>query len=111
MASAEDSETLEDLLARLRDAPVDNSGADEVVLGRLFTYLMEVPTDPSTGLLHWFCTLANSTTVAAATFLIRLFAYNSPAVNQWKSKLLSCLTGCSGCVQRFEEAKVSSKTT
>ncbi|KAJ7935638.1 hypothetical protein B0H13DRAFT_1854272 [Mycena leptocephala] len=60
-------------LATLRDSPVNNDGASDVVLSSIFTYLMGVPVNASDGRLHWFCNRASSTTVAAATFLIRYF--------------------------------------
>ncbi|KAJ7505328.1 AAA domain-containing protein [Mycena galericulata] len=78
-------------LATLRDSPVDNAGASDAVLANIFTYLMEIPSSPSDGRLHWFCSRATPTTVAAATFLIRLFAYSSPLVEEWRRKV-SCLS-------------------
>ncbi|KAJ6477453.1 SEN1 N terminal-domain-containing protein [Mycena vitilis] len=98
-------------LATLRDSPVDNEGASDAVLASVFTYLMAVSPDASDGRLHWFCGRAISTTVAAATFLIRLFAYSSDLVEEWRSKFRTCLNGCPECVQGLEEAKATSKTT
>ncbi|KAF7346319.1 hypothetical protein MSAN_01859600 [Mycena sanguinolenta] len=98
-------------LATLRDSPVNNDGASDAVLASIFTYLMGVPPDTLDGRLHWFCARAVSTTLAAATFLIRLFAYSSPLVEQWRTKFRACLNGCPDCVQGFEEAKITSKNT
>ncbi|KAJ7784568.1 SEN1 N terminal-domain-containing protein [Mycena metata] len=92
-------------------SPVDNSGASEAVLGSIFQYLINVPPTVSDGCVHWFCDRAISTTVAAATFLLRLFAYNSPAVVEWQIKLRSCLNGCCSCVQGLQEVKVTSRNT
>ncbi|KAJ6619424.1 SEN1 N terminal-domain-containing protein [Mycena sp. CBHHK59/15] len=105
------SSTIDQQLATLRDSPVNNDGASDAVLSDIFTYLMGVPPSPSDGCLHWFCDRATSTTVGAATFLIRLFAYNSPVIEQWKTKFRFCLNGCSECVKGLQEAKFTSKTT
>ncbi|KAJ7780655.1 SEN1 N terminal-domain-containing protein [Mycena maculata] len=78
-------------LSTLRDTPVDN--------------------DPSDGCLHWFCRRATSTTIAAATFLIRLFAYSSNLVDEWRTKFRTCLNGCPECVQGLQDAKTTSKNT
>jgi len=99
------------LLATLRDNPIDNAGASDSVLTQIFTHLMNIPSNPVDNLFHWFCCRATPITIAAATFLIRLFAYNSPQVDVWKARFQSCLSGCSECVQGLEEAKVSSKDT
>jgi len=110
MASSE-SLDVQSLLVTLRDSPIDNAGASDKVLGTVYNYLMGVPTKPPDNALHWFCHQATSDTVAAATFLIRLFAYNSPLVEDWKIKLHSCLSRCSECVQGLELVKVSSRNT
>ncbi|KAI6114047.1 SEN1 N terminal-domain-containing protein [Pisolithus sp. B1] len=60
---------------------------------------------------HWFCSRADPLTVEAATFLLRLFAYDSPQVEKWKVKLRTCLAGCSECVKVLGEVKVSSRPT
>ncbi|KAJ7250875.1 SEN1 N terminal-domain-containing protein [Mycena haematopus] len=102
---------IENQLATLRDSPVNNEGASDAVLASIFTYLMEVPPDASDGRIHWFCGRAVSTTVGAATFLIRLFAYSSPLVEQWRTKFRACLNGCPDCVLGVEEAKITSRNT
>jgi senataxin len=99
------------LLATLRDSPVDNTGASEQLLATVYEYLMKVPTIPPNNALHWFCRLAEPNTVAAATFLIRLFAYSSQSVEKWKMKLQYCLSRCPECVQGLEQVKVSSRHT
>jgi senataxin len=109
MASSESD--VQSLLATLRDSPIDNAGASDKVLGTVYNYLMGVPTKPPDNVLHWFCRQAAPNTVGAATFLIRLFAYNSPLVEGWKTKLHSCLSRCPECVQGLEQAKVSSRNT
>ncbi|TFK40652.1 SEN1 N terminal-domain-containing protein [Crucibulum laeve] len=108
--SSSEKTTVKKLLATLHDNPVDNSGASDDVLGSVFSYLIAVPPTPS-GDLHWFCHEADPTTVAAATFLLRLFAYNSAQVNSWKEKLHLCLSRCVLCVQGLQEVKVTSKDT
>lgn len=111
MTSTAEAAHVEKLLTNLRDVPVNTEGASDSFLGPIFTYLMKVPPDPSDGILHWFCERAGQLTIAAATFLIRLFAYNSPRVNAWKKKFEECLGGCCDCVKGLEEAKLSSKDT
>ncbi|KAJ7175856.1 SEN1 N terminal-domain-containing protein [Mycena filopes] len=111
MTSHDAASIVERQLSLLRDSPVDNSGASEAVLASIFKYLMDVPPTVSDESVHWFCGRAAPTTVAAATFLLRLFAYNSPAVEEWQTKLRSCLNGCCNCVQGLEEAKLSSRNT
>ena len=110
MASYE-SLDIQSLLVTLRNSPIDNAGASDKVLGTVYKYLMGVPTKPPDNALHWYCRQATSDTVAAATFLIRLFAYNSPLVEDWKVKLHSCLSSCPECVQGLQQAKVSSRNT
>jgi senataxin len=109
MASSESD--VHSLLATLRDSPIDNSGASDKVLGTVYNYLMAVPVKPPDNVVHWFCRQAAPDTVAAATFLIRLFAYNSQLVENWKTILHSCLSRCSHCVQGIEQVKVSSRNT
>ena len=98
------------LLAVLRDTPADTQAASDAVLGKIYQYLIAVPPS-SDGRVHWFCTRANSTTIDAATFLIRLMAYNSVQVAEWKRRLHECLTLCALCVQGLEVAKVTSQET
>jgi senataxin len=111
MTSSADAAHVEKLLTNLRDVPVNTEGASDSFLGPIFTYLMKISPNPSDGTLHWFCDRASQLTIEAATFLIRLFAYNSPRVDTWKEKFESCLGGCCNCVRGLEEAKVSSKST
>lgn len=109
-ASATDIRGIETLLARLRDVPADSHSITDAVLGMVYSHLMSVPAT-ATGDLHWFCSAAQPTTIAAATFLIRLFAYNSPEVDNWKKKFRLCLSKCSNCIQGLEEVKETSKST
>lgn len=102
---------VEKLLVNLRDVPVNTEGASDSFLGPIFSYLMNVTPNSSDGVLHWFCDDAGQLTIDAATFLIRLFAYNSPRVDAWKMKFEICLGGCSNCVKGLEEVKLSSKDT
>lgn len=111
MTSIVDTAHVEKLLTNLRDSPVNTEGANDDFLGPIFAYLIKIPANPLDGLIHWFCDHANQLTIEAATFLIRLFAYDSPRVDNWKGKLWSCLEGCSGCVRGLENAKLSSKDT
>src|ERR1700676_1003653 len=90
---------VEKLLTRLRDVPVNTEGASDSFLGPIFAYLMKIEPDPLDGVLHWFCSRAGQLTVDAATFLIRLFAYNSPRVDAWKGRFEACLGDCCACVK------------
>ncbi|KAK2465188.1 hypothetical protein APHAL10511_002542 [Amanita phalloides] len=99
------------LLKFLHDTPIDNTGASDEILGKVYAYLMDVPKSPADRKLHWFCDKADATTVAAASFLLRLFAYDSPQVKQWKDNLSSCLRGCCACVRSIERIKVDSLHT
>ncbi|KAJ7644130.1 SEN1 N terminal-domain-containing protein [Roridomyces roridus] len=110
MASSDSLSSLDKRLASLRDFPVDNAGASDTVLADIYKYLMAV-LPSSDGCLHWFCSRATSTTIGAATFLIRLFAYSSPLVEDWRKKFRLCLKSCTGCVQGLQDAKISSKHT
>ncbi|RDB14553.1 putative ATP-dependent helicase C29A10.10c [Hypsizygus marmoreus] len=96
------------LLATLRDAPVNTENMSESILGQIYRHLMDVPSG-SDNVLHWFCHRAQPDTVEAATFLIRMFAYQK--VDEWRQKLHSCVSRCPECVQGLERAKVTSRTT
>jgi len=100
---------MESRLASLRDNPVNTVDAAEDVLVPIYEYLMNVPTVD--GKHHWFCSKSDSTTIGAATFLIRLFAYDSILVQGWKKRLEICLTTCAACVQGFGEVKKTSRST
>ncbi len=109
MSSSQNSH-IKQLLVTLRDNPADTTRASDDVLRDIYLYLMnEVPT--SSGEVHWFCDEAEAVTIEAATFLIRLMAYDSDEVAKWKEKLHHCLTGCTSCVQGLERGKVMSKHT
>ncbi|KAF8630856.1 hypothetical protein AX17_005215 [Amanita inopinata Kibby_2008] len=99
------------LLKSLHDTPVDNDGASDGVLGKVYTYLMNVSPSSVDRRLHWYCDKADAATVAAASFLLRLFAYNSPQVENWKNRLIICLRGCCECVRSLERVKVDSRHT
>ncbi|KAM6494154.1 SEN1 N terminal domain containing protein [Amanita muscaria] len=99
------------LLKCLHDTPVDNAGASDEILAKIYAYLLSVSHNPIDNKLHWFCKRADTTTVAAASFLLRLFAYDSPAVVQWKDRFNQCLRGCCDCVRSLERVKVESRRT
>jgi senataxin len=99
------------LLKSLHDTPVDNAGASDEILAKIYAYLLSVSHNPIDNKQHWFCERADTTTVAAASFLLRLFAYDSPAVEQWKDRFNQCLRGCCDCVRSLERVKVESRRT
>jgi len=102
---------VQSILKSLHDAPIDNAGASDEILAKVYGYLMGVPPSPLDHNLHWFCDKAQATTVAAASFLLRLFAYDSPEVEKWKVRFNQCLRGCCGCVRSLEQVKVASRHT
>jgi len=99
------------LLVSVRDAPVNTADATDDILGPIYSYLMKIPPSPSDNTYHWFCSRAQQLTIDAATFLLRLFAYDSPRVDEWKKRLKSSLAGCCHCIKGLGEAKTSSRKT
>ncbi|KAG1785943.1 SEN1 N terminal-domain-containing protein [Suillus plorans] len=99
------------LLTSVRDTPVNTVDGAEDILQPLYLYLMNIPSSAPDNTYHWFCSRANQLTIGAATFLLRLFAYDSPRVDDWKRRLKSCLSGCCQCIRGFGEVKASSRTT
>jgi len=111
MTSGDDVEKVKGILASVRDTPVNTEVGSDEVLQPIHSYLMKAPPDTSDKRYHWFCSRANQVTVDAATFLLRLFAYNSALVDKWKARLKNCLARCSKCVKALGEAKVNSRPT
>ncbi|KAG7443042.1 uncharacterized protein BT62DRAFT_953934 [Guyanagaster necrorhizus] len=109
MAGAISATQVQNVLDKLRDSPVDSNNLGDNVLGPVYNYLMGVSKDGED--IHWFCGRATTTTIAAATFLIRLFAYTSPLVLTWKERLSVCVMRCADCACGLERAKYSSRTT
>lgn len=97
------------LLQGLRDRPADNAAA-EPLLPRIFSFLTQVSPTPS-GQLHWFCDKASETTVGAASFLIRLYAFKGPSVQTWKQGFRNCVSSCAFCVESLECIKATSRST
>ncbi|OCH91849.1 hypothetical protein OBBRIDRAFT_886653 [Obba rivulosa] len=103
-------------LAKLRDTPSNNP--PEEILGLICDYLTGPqprvrPTlsPESKPLDHWFCSRADETVREAATFLIRLHAYNSNRVSTWKQQFRRILTGCCECVRELQLVKSTSRHT
>jgi len=103
-------EDVKKVITRLYNDPVDNSGATDQMLARLYSYLSAVPSDGK-GNLHWFCSRADSTTVGVASFLLRLFAYDGNEAETWREHLHKCLLKCCDCIAQFEIIKRTSRTT
>jgi senataxin len=76
-----------------------------------YDFLLQTPPGASDDLLHWFCPRADSLVREAATFLLRLFAYDSSRVIKWKAELSRCLRGCPGCAKALQDVKLSSRLT
>ncbi|KAJ8518486.1 hypothetical protein ONZ45_g4443 [Pleurotus djamor] len=96
-------------LVDLRENPIGND-IDDKLLALIYDYLVK-PESNTQSPEHWLCDQASSLTVEAATFLLRLHAYNSPPVDLWKAKLRACILGCSACVKGFELAKSDARLT
>lgn len=111
MITTNDVDKVKALLVKLHDTPVNSADGSDDVLAPLFNYLMKVPSNSSDKSYHWFCSRADQVTVGAATFLLRLFAYGSPKVDEWRARLIGCLAGCCACVKAFGEAKFTSRST
>ena len=105
------STQVETLLERLRKEPVGSEGSTDQIMKVVFDYLINVPDNPSGGAYHWFCQLADNVTQEAATFLIRLFAYDSQRVNDWKTRMKKIVSSCCDCVRALQEAKRTSQQT
>ncbi|KAH8104550.1 SEN1 N terminal-domain-containing protein [Cristinia sonorae] len=95
-------------LNNLRDSPAGTQNASEDVLALIYSLLVYEgsPQEP-----HWFCARADQLTLDAATFLLRLHAYNSVRVVVWRSHLQACLSNCAECVRAMQEAKITSRHT
>jgi senataxin len=98
------------LLDNLREDPVDNTGVTDQILGRIYNHLLAVSKDKN-GKLHWYCQRASSTTIGAASFLLRLFAYDGQEAETWRGHLNTCFVGCCDCIVEFEKVKGSSRMT
>ncbi|KAG6334081.1 hypothetical protein ID866_5013 [Astraeus odoratus] len=111
MPSGDDVEKVKGILASVRDTPVNTTEGTDEVLAPVHAYLMSIPSSTSDKCYHWFCSRAEQLTMDAAAFLLRLFAYDSPQVDQWRARLKDCLARCSECVKGLGEVKVSSRST
>jgi senataxin len=96
------------LLVSLRESPQELEISDNI-LQDVYLYLMNMTFLKDE--VHWFCEKADTTTIEAATFLIRLFAYDSGEVKRWKERLHKCVTTCVLCVQGLEQQKILSRQT
>ena len=105
------STQIETLLERLRNEPVGSEGSTDQVMKVIFGYLIEVPEDSLDGAYHWFCQRANNVTQEAAAFLIRLFAYDSQRVDEWKARMKKIVSSCCDCVRALQEVKRTSQQT
>lgn len=100
---------IERKLLELRDVPVTEDDQDGA-LRPIYDLLMSAK-PASDGRYHWFCDLADSVTVEAARYLLRLFAYTDEKVVKWQERLAECLRGCVGCVAGLNEARRTAKST
>ena len=107
----DDTKQVQAFLEHLRNEPVGSEGSTDSVMKAMVDYLFKVPAAPSDGVYHWFCQRADSVTREAATFLIRLFAYDSQRVVDWKARMKTLLSSCCDCVRGLQEAKRTSQET
>ncbi|KAI0031389.1 SEN1 N terminal-domain-containing protein [Vararia minispora EC-137] len=96
-----------DALIGLRDFPVEDP--DPKLMVKLFDWTMGLPTTADR--LHWYCHRADETLVMAATYLIRLFAYDGSKKVQWLERLEIILRGCCDCVRGLQAAKWNARQT
>ena len=108
--SFNDPQQLDAILTRFRDEPVDSGGDVDTLLPPILQFLMDRRTG-SDGLYHWFCDRASQLALKAATFLLRLFAYDNGRVEGWKIRLQSILQSCHACAQGLQEAKLNCQQT
>lgn len=106
-----DTKQVEALLERLRKEPVRSEGSTDQIMKVILDYLFKVPEDPLDGMYHWFCLRADSVAREAATFLIRLFAYDSQRVDDWKARMKRIISSCCDCVGALQEVKRTSQRT
>ncbi|KAI0039679.1 hypothetical protein FA95DRAFT_993043 [Auriscalpium vulgare] len=109
--SHSDPKLLKEFLHSLRDDPIDSCPQAEQALALLCNYLDDVPSHEPDGAQHWFCHRVDSLVVEAATFMLRLFAYDSTRVISWKQRLKTILAGCCDCVRGLQKAKLVSRET
>lgn len=101
---------LEELLEALRIVPADSNAVGDEILAAMYGHLLQKNPRP-TGDVHWFCEKADSVTKEAAAFSLRLFAYNSDRVDQWKMVLHDCVSCCAHCGAAFENGKIIWRNT
>ncbi len=111
VVNIDDTKQVQALLERLRNEPIGSEGSTDSVMKVIFDYLFKVPVAPSDGVCHWFCQRADSVTQEAATFLIRLFAYDSQRVEDWRARMKTLLASCCDCVRGLQEVKRTSQET
>ena len=110
MATSTDAtENVRSKLEHFRDHPPGSQDVSDADLGLLVAFLFQdISSDAAP---HWFCSKADSVIVEAATFLLRLHAYQSPRVEKWRTQIRRCVSSCAKCVQKFQEAKTTSRHT
>jgi senataxin len=98
-------------LAHYRDHPTDTKGVPESDLESFYNYLVKTENSQNAS-IHWFCSKAEDPLVTeAATFLLRLHAYNGGRVIEWRKQLQTCLGCCCDCVRGLQENRISSRDT
>lgn len=104
------------LLARLQACALDpgslpSLGSDELMRDS-YKCLTRLQDDASnTDGVHWFCSRATLIVKEAATFLIRLHAYNSPHVPVWKKMCSDVIHSCCDCSYAYQCAKFVCRTS
>lgn len=106
--SAMSDTALLEKLKRFRNDPSAARPADaDALMSQCFTLLSTAKSLHQ----HWFCGEASESLREAATFLIRLHAYDSSAVPAWKEQCAKVIHGCCACNSSYQDAKFISRTT
>ncbi|KAH7102537.1 SEN1 N terminal-domain-containing protein [Auriculariales sp. MPI-PUGE-AT-0066] len=97
-------------LEQLRDNPVGLQGIKEDTLHAVLDFVLR--TDKIDGRYHLFCNLAKPVWVEAATFILRIYAYqDSSDVKRLRARFAQVLSECRACVQAFQARKWTSRRT
>lgn len=99
------------LLAKLKRFRYDPSAASPDDTDALMSESFKLLSTLKSNQQHWFCHEAPESTREAATFLIRLHAYDSSAVPSWKAQCAKVIHGCCACSLAYQDAKIISRTT
>lgn len=105
--STSEDAALATLLGKLKNTPV-GSDLKERDLQAVYDYLITKDPQPE----HWFCEAAPYTLVPeAASFALRLHAYNGEQAKKWKTALAKIVSVCSACARGMEDRLLDCQVT